>query len=61
MGQGLKLYELIKEEDEKEISAFTEKRMKQNDNRDQEDDIDAVDNEEEIQRVKPKIRKGFRT
>ena len=61
VGQGLKLYELIKEEDEKEINAFTEKRMKQNDNRDQENNFDVVDDEEEIQRAKPKIRRGFRT
>ena len=58
VGQGLKLYELIKEEDEKEINIFTEKRMKPGGRllgeESSDDDVDDDDDEDEKKNKKRK-------
>ena len=62
VGQGLKLYELIKEEDEKEINIFTEKRMKPGGRllgeESSDDDVDDDDDDEDEKKNK-KRKKGL--
>ena len=62
VGQGLKLYELIKEEDEKEINIFTEKRMKPGGRllgEESSDDDDDVDDDEDEKKMNKKRKKGL--
>ena len=62
VGQGLKLYELIKEEDEKEINIFTEKRMKPGgrlQGEESSDDDDDVDDDDEDEKKNKKRKKGL--